>query len=184
MRLSLKMPGSHAVQMLQALKALLTIFCIRDTLHAPLQPLPGGRSHLQKVILHECWWCRTVDEGLASEIREFRSPTDSETRMFYEIVIAPGYTLEGLAKLKGKSKTLRILEAPLRGPFGRSLRQVAGAGPHITLRLLRVNALSIHACTLANVCKAGSSGTFQGAQARQGPGVSLQVDGCTSMRTP
>ena len=49
--------------------------------------------------------------------------------MFYEIVIAPGYTPEGLAKLKGKSKTLRILEAPLRAPSGRSLRQVAGRGP-------------------------------------------------------
>ena len=70
--------------------------------------------------------CRTVDEELAAELREFRSPTDNETRMFYEIVIAPGYTPEGLAKLKGKSKTLRILEAPLRAPSGRSLRQVAG----------------------------------------------------------
>ncbi|CAL8462205.1 g1736 [Coccomyxa elongata] len=69
---------------------------------------------------------RTVDEALAAEIREFRSPTDGETRMFYEIVIAPGYTPEGLQKLKGKSKTLRILEAPLRAPSGRSLRQVAG----------------------------------------------------------
>ena len=70
---------------------------------------------------------RPVDEALAAEIREFRSPTDGETRMFYEIVIAPGYTPEGLAKLKGKSKTLRILEAPLRPPLGRSLRQVTGA---------------------------------------------------------
>jgi len=73
-----------------------------------------------------CARCRTVDEELAAELREFRSPTDDETRMFYEIVIAPGYTPEGLAKLKGKSKTLRILEAPLRAPSGRSLRQVAG----------------------------------------------------------
>jgi phosphoribosylaminoimidazolecarboxamide formyltransferase/IMP cyclohydrolase len=73
---------------------------------------------------------RTVDEALASEIREFRSPTDNETRMFYEIVIAPGYTPEGLQKLKGKSKTLRILEAPLRPPSGRSLRQVAGGFCH------------------------------------------------------
>ena len=70
-----------------------------------------------------------MDEELAAEIREFRSPTDNETRMFYEIVIAPGYTPEGLAKLKGKSKTLRILEAPLRAPSGRSLRQVAGRAP-------------------------------------------------------
>jgi hypothetical protein len=71
-------------------------------------------------------WCRPVDDKLAAEIREFRSPTDGETRMFYEIVIAPGYTPEGLEVLKGKSKTLRILEAAPRAPSGRSLRQVAG----------------------------------------------------------
>ena len=46
--------------------------------------------------------------------------------MFYEIVIAPSYTPEGLEILKGKSKTLRILEAKARAPSGRSLRQVAG----------------------------------------------------------
>jgi phosphoribosylaminoimidazolecarboxamide formyltransferase/IMP cyclohydrolase len=68
---------------------------------------------------------RPVDEQLAAEIREFRSPSDGETRMFYEIVIAPGYTSEGLEKLKGKSKTLRILEAKPRAPSGRSLRQIA-----------------------------------------------------------
>lgn len=68
---------------------------------------------------------RPVDEALARELREFRSPTDGETRMFYEIVIAPGYTPDGLATLQGKSKTLRILEAPARAPSGRSLRQVA-----------------------------------------------------------
>lgn len=67
-----------------------------------------------------------VDADLAKEIREFRSPTDNETRMFYEIVIAPGYTPEGLEVLKGKSKALRILEAPLRPPTGLSLRQVGG----------------------------------------------------------
>jgi hypothetical protein len=47
-----------------------------------------------------------VDAALARELREFRSPTDGETRMFYEIVIAPGYTPEGLEVLKGKSKTV------------------------------------------------------------------------------
>ncbi len=78
---------------------------------------------------------REVDEELAAEIREFRSPTDGETRMFYEIVIAPGYTPEGLAKLKGKSKTLRILEAKPRAPSGRGLRQVAG----VALDLLSAN---------------------------------------------
>jgi len=59
-------------------------------------------------------------------LREFRSPADGETRMFYEVVIAPGYTPEGLQKLKGKSKTLRILEAKPRAPEGQSLRQIAG----------------------------------------------------------
>lgn len=89
--------------------------------------------------------------------------------MFYEIVIAPGYTCEGLAKLKGKSKTLRILEAPLRGPSGRSLRQIAGAGPHIMLCLLRGMALTRvmaptrYACTLAFVCSSESSGAAQAA---------------------
>lgn len=69
---------------------------------------------------------RTVDEDLAREIREFRSPTDGETRMFYEIVIAPGYTEKGLEVLKGKSKTLRILEAKARPPSGDQFRQIAG----------------------------------------------------------
>ncbi|KAI8102701.1 hypothetical protein M9434_005498 [Picochlorum sp. BPE23] len=69
---------------------------------------------------------RVVDEDLAREIREFRSPTDGETRMFYEIVIAPGYTEKGLEVLKGKSKTLRILEAKARAPQGAQYRQIAG----------------------------------------------------------
>ncbi|PWZ46275.1 Bifunctional purine biosynthesis protein PurH [Zea mays] len=71
----------------------------------------------------------TVDEDLAREIREFRRPTDGETRMFYEIVVAPGYTAEGLEVLKGKSKTLRILEAKRRRSRKGtllSLRQVGG----------------------------------------------------------
>ena len=71
-----------------------------------------------------------MDEELAALLREFRSPSDNETRMFYEVVIAPGYTPEGLAKLKGKSKTLRILEAKPRAPEGQSLRQIAG-GPYL-----------------------------------------------------
>ncbi|KAF5833916.1 cytidine deaminase-like protein [Dunaliella salina] len=69
---------------------------------------------------------REVTAELAKEIREFRSPTDNETRMFYEIVIAPSYSPEGLEILKGKSKNLRILEAKARPPSGLSLRQVSG----------------------------------------------------------
>jgi len=69
---------------------------------------------------------RPVDETLARDLREFRNPTDGETRMFYEIVVAPGYTPEGLTILKGKSKDLRILEAQPRLPGGTSFRQVGG----------------------------------------------------------
>lgn len=76
-----------------------------------------------------------MDEKLAAEIREFRSPTDGETRMFYEIVVAPDYTEEGLAVLKGKSKALRILKAVPRAPSGRSLRQVAGTAKKCSKKL-------------------------------------------------
>ncbi|XVF00480.1 hypothetical protein REPUB_Repub04eG0004600 [Reevesia pubescens] len=67
-----------------------------------------------------------VDEALAKEIREFRSPTDGETRMFYEIVVASKYTEKGLEILRGKSKTLRILEAKKNEKGKLSLRQVGG----------------------------------------------------------
>lgn len=67
-----------------------------------------------------------IDEALAKEIREFRSPTDGETRMFYEIVVAPSYTEKGLEILRGKSKTLRILEAKKNEAGKLSLRQVGG----------------------------------------------------------
>ncbi|MEX2080489.1 MAG: bifunctional phosphoribosylaminoimidazolecarboxamide formyltransferase/IMP cyclohydrolase [Dehalococcoidia bacterium] len=67
-----------------------------------------------------------IDEALARELREFRNPADGETRMRYDIVIAPGYTPEGLETLKGKSKDLRILEAVARKRGGRALRQVGG----------------------------------------------------------
>lgn len=65
-------------------------------------------------------------QALAKEIREFRSPTDGETRMFYEIVVAPKYTKKGLEILRGKSKTLRILEANKNEKGKLSLRQVGG----------------------------------------------------------
>ncbi|KAL0387256.1 UNVERIFIED_CONTAM: Bifunctional purine biosynthesis protein PurH [Sesamum radiatum] len=63
---------------------------------------------------------------LAKDIREFRSPTDGETRMFYEIVVAPKYSKKGLEVLRGKSKTLRILEASKNNRGKLSLRQVGG----------------------------------------------------------
>ena len=46
--------------------------------------------------------------------------------MFYEIVVAPKYTEKGLQVLKGKSKTLRILEAKKQEKGKHSLRQVGG----------------------------------------------------------
>ncbi|KAF7850767.1 hypothetical protein BT93_L5016 [Corymbia citriodora subsp. variegata] len=67
-----------------------------------------------------------IDEKLAREIREFRSPVDGETRMFYEIVVAPKYSKKGLEVLRGKSKTLRILEAKKNEKGKLSLRQVGG----------------------------------------------------------
>ncbi|KAG6764249.1 hypothetical protein POTOM_031710 [Populus tomentosa] len=60
--------------------------------------------------------------ALAKEIMEFRSPTDGETRMFYEIVGKK----KGLEILRGKSKTLRILEAKRNEKGKLSLRQVGG----------------------------------------------------------
>ncbi|KAL6513779.1 hypothetical protein OROMI_034538 [Orobanche minor] len=67
-----------------------------------------------------------VDEALAKDIREFRSPTDGETRMFYEIVVAPKYSEKGLEVLRGKSKTLRTLEASKNDKGKLSVRQVGG----------------------------------------------------------
>lgn len=67
-----------------------------------------------------------VMKKLARDIREFRSPTDGETRMFYEIVVAPSYSEKGLEILRGKSKTLRILEAKKNSRGKLSLRQVGG----------------------------------------------------------
>ncbi|MCI77713.1 bifunctional purine biosynthesis protein PurH, partial [Trifolium medium] len=46
--------------------------------------------------------------------------------MFYEIVVAPSYTEKGLEILRGKSKTLRILEAKKNEAGKLSLRQVGG----------------------------------------------------------
>ncbi|MFA7249944.1 MAG: bifunctional phosphoribosylaminoimidazolecarboxamide formyltransferase/IMP cyclohydrolase, partial [Dehalococcoidia bacterium] len=59
---------------------------------------------------------RIVDFAFADALREVRSPSDGETRMFYEIVIAPGYEPDALEHLKKKSKDLRILTAPIGAP--------------------------------------------------------------------
>jgi phosphoribosylaminoimidazolecarboxamide formyltransferase/IMP cyclohydrolase len=59
---------------------------------------------------------QVVDLEFASALRELRSPTDGETRMFFEIVVAPGYEPDALEHLKKKSKDLRILTAPMGDP--------------------------------------------------------------------
>jgi len=45
------------------------------------------------------------DFEFANALREVRSPSDGSTRMFYEIVIAPGYEPDALEHLKKKSQT-------------------------------------------------------------------------------
>ncbi|XP_002983813.2 uncharacterized protein LOC9644188 [Selaginella moellendorffii] len=69
-----------------------------------------------------------VDEALAREIREYiaKRYQENQTKMFYEIVVAPKYTEKGLQVLKGKSKALRILEAQPIKKGRRSARQVGG----------------------------------------------------------
>jgi phosphoribosylaminoimidazolecarboxamide formyltransferase/IMP cyclohydrolase len=59
---------------------------------------------------------RVVDMAFADALREVRSPSDGETRMFYEIVIAPGYEPDALEHLTKKSRDLRILTAPMGDP--------------------------------------------------------------------
>ncbi|GAB4854099.1 hypothetical protein Ancab_022682 [Ancistrocladus abbreviatus] len=67
-----------------------------------------------------------VDEVLAKEIQEFQSPTDGESHMFYEIVVAPKYSPKGLEALRGGSKNLRILEAKKHEKGKLSFRQIGG----------------------------------------------------------
>lgn len=59
---------------------------------------------------------REIDLPWATALRDVRSPVTGE-RMFYEIVIAPGATAEGLDHLRKKSRDLRILTAPAGDPF-------------------------------------------------------------------
>ncbi|MBI4197834.1 MAG: bifunctional phosphoribosylaminoimidazolecarboxamide formyltransferase/IMP cyclohydrolase, partial [Chloroflexi bacterium] len=58
---------------------------------------------------------RPIDYAFADALRQVLSPV-SGARMFYEIVIAPSATPEGLAHLKRKSQDLRILTAPTGDP--------------------------------------------------------------------
>ena len=58
---------------------------------------------------------RPLDMALATALREVLSPV-TDTRMFFEIVLAPGFEPEALEHLKKKSKDLRILEVPAGDP--------------------------------------------------------------------
>ena len=58
---------------------------------------------------------RPLDLAFASALREVPSPLDGG-RMFFEIVIAPGCEADGLERLRGKSRDLRILTAPAGAP--------------------------------------------------------------------
>jgi len=84
---------------------------------------------------------RPIDFELADALRQVRNP-ESGARMRYDIVIAPGYSEDGLEHLKKKSKDLRILEAPAgeprrerieaRGIRGAMLLQTADVAEDVT----------------------------------------------------
>jgi phosphoribosylaminoimidazolecarboxamide formyltransferase / IMP cyclohydrolase len=58
---------------------------------------------------------RPLDMGLATALRDLLSPV-AGVRMFYEIVIVPGFEPGALEHLRRKSADLRILSAPMGDP--------------------------------------------------------------------
>ena len=58
---------------------------------------------------------RPIDFAYATALRDVLSPITGG-RMFFEIVIAPGYTQDGLEHLRKKSRDLRILTVPEGDP--------------------------------------------------------------------
>jgi len=70
---------------------------------------------------------RPIDLAWAIALREVLSPVTGG-RMFFEIVIAPGFTPEGLEHLQKKSKDLRILTAPAGAPQRQRLEARAVRG--------------------------------------------------------
>ena len=73
---------------------------------------------------------RPLDLAFASALREVRSPLDGG-RMFFEIVVTPGCEADGLERLKGKSRDLRILTVP------EAARAPRAGGPRLEFRSLR-----------------------------------------------
>jgi phosphoribosylaminoimidazolecarboxamide formyltransferase/IMP cyclohydrolase len=67
---------------------------------------------------------RPIDATLATAMRSSVSPSSGQ-RMFYEIIIAPGYSEEALAELS-KWRNVRILEVPVGDAFTYDLRRVGG----------------------------------------------------------
>ncbi len=68
---------------------------------------------------------REIDARLATALREVRNPMSGQ-RQRYDVLIAPGFSDEGLAILRGKSKDLRILRARPPHQGGQRVRQISG----------------------------------------------------------
>jgi phosphoribosylaminoimidazolecarboxamide formyltransferase/IMP cyclohydrolase len=68
---------------------------------------------------------RPVDARVAETIRNIRNPLTGKRQLLH-VVVAPGFSDEGLATLMGKSKDLRILRAPPPPRGGLRLRQISG----------------------------------------------------------
>ena len=67
---------------------------------------------------------RPVDAALAAKMRASVSPSSGQ-RIFYEIIIAPGYSDDALAELR-RWRNVRILEVPPGDAFTYDLRRVGG----------------------------------------------------------
>ncbi|MGE3595252.1 MAG: bifunctional phosphoribosylaminoimidazolecarboxamide formyltransferase/IMP cyclohydrolase [Dehalococcoidia bacterium] len=68
---------------------------------------------------------RPVDAALATALREVRNPLSGQ-RQLYHVLIAPAYTDDGLAVIRGKSKELRILQAAPPHAGGQRFREISG----------------------------------------------------------
>lgn len=96
---------------------------------------------------------RVVDMAYATALRDVLGP-ETGARMFYEIVIAPGFEPDALEHLRKKSKDLRILEAPIGDPHrervefrslrGGALVQTADVSPDVTFDVVSERAPSEH----------------------------------------
>jgi phosphoribosylaminoimidazolecarboxamide formyltransferase/IMP cyclohydrolase len=67
---------------------------------------------------------RSVDAQVAAAIRHTRNPVTGQRQLLH-VLVAPGFSDDGLATLQAKSKEIRILQAP-PPPGGLRLRQISG----------------------------------------------------------